>query len=195
LTNVETADLYKAVASRIEGAPFSAKVAGPSAPGIGEFFAPIGSESGARFLNIPEKTGLDNRTFQTHIEAAVKDVFERDGRPSGTVTFHAADSGYLDVDWKGLFSGQDYRAGAPSGRPDLQRRSADLLSTLGPRIAEIQDRYAKQYGWTPNPAVRLWEREGFEGNAGAVIPSPPTPWRQSEAIAPEVTPPPATAPP
>lgn len=123
-------------------------------------------------------------------------MFGKEGIPGvGKVAFRTADSGYLDVDWKGIIGGQDHQAGAPSGRPDLQRRSDDLLSTLGPRIAEIQDRYAKQYGWTPNPGVRLWEREGFEGNAGAVIPSPPIPWRQSQAIAPEAAPPPATAPP
>jgi hypothetical protein len=40
-----------------------------------------------------------------------------------------------------------------------------------------------------------WEQPGFEGNARAVIPSPPTPWRQSATIAPEAAPPPPTAPP
>src|SRR4051812_21674818 len=70
------------------------------------------------------------------------------------VAHRADDSGYIEPNWKDILSGQDYRAGAPSGRPDLQRRSAELLSALGPQVAKIQDRYAGRYGWTTNPAVR-----------------------------------------
>ena len=66
-----------------------------------------------------------------------------------------ADSFYIPI-----LRGQDYRAGAPSGRPDLQRRAAELLQALGPKVAGIQTRCARQYGWTANPAARFcWEAQ------------------------------------
>jgi hypothetical protein len=44
-----------------------------------------------------------------------------------------------------------------TGRPDLQRRGYELLATLGPRISEIEDRFARDYGWTPDKSTRVWE--------------------------------------
>ncbi len=40
----------------------------------------------------------------------------------------------IGIELKGPFSGQDYLTEFPSRRPDLQRRAADLLSTLSVRI-------------------------------------------------------------
>jgi hypothetical protein len=141
-----------------------------------DFFVPIGAPNGARFLNIPDVTGMDNQTFQRHVLKSVQGVFGGKDVPGAVeIRRHAADSGYLPIDWEGILHGQDYRQGFPSGRPDLQGRAAEFLSALGPKVAAIQDRYAQRYGWTPNPAVRVWERQPTQ----AVIPSPPTPWRQA----------------
>jgi hypothetical protein len=62
--------------------------------------------------------------------------------------------------WRKILNGKDYHQGVPSDRPDLQRSSDELLSALGPKVAAIQDRYAERCGWTANPAVTVWERDG-----------------------------------
>jgi hypothetical protein len=44
-----------------------------------------------------------------------------------------------------------------TGRPNLERRAAELLTILGPRISQIEDHFAQHFGWTPNRASRIWE--------------------------------------
>jgi hypothetical protein len=177
LTNDETARLYATIA----------REAGT------DFYAPIGSPRGARFVNVPEVTGIDNRAFQAHVEKAVQEVFGDANVPGDVRIAHrAADSNYIPIDWQEILSGKDYNSGTPSGRPDLQRRSAELLSALGPKIAKIQDAYAQRYGWTVNPGVRVWERpgaaEGISPSGGAIdpaaaiVPQPPTPWTSGRLI-------------
>jgi hypothetical protein len=86
------------------------------------------------------------------------------------------------TDWRND-NGQNYLAGLRSLRPDVQRRSAELLATLGPRISAIEDAFAKEKGWTPNPGTRVWERnpayKPFQKDlkARGVEPGvPPRPW-------------------
>jgi hypothetical protein len=31
-------------------------------------------------------------------------------------------------------------------------------SALGPRVSQVEDAFAKKYGWTPDRASRIWER-------------------------------------
>jgi hypothetical protein len=94
------------------------------------------------------------------------------------LTARAGESNYLPIGV--ILSGEDYLSGAPTRRPDLQRRSADVLATHGPRVEAIQRGYAEQYGWTANPAAWVWKREGFPGRQVTPFPSPPAPWRAGE---------------
>jgi hypothetical protein len=140
-----------------------------------DFFSPIGSPTGARFLNVPDETGIAHPAFQKHIERAVREVFGPSTTPGDVEVVHRlADSGYTPIDWKGILGGADYRAGAPTRRPDLLRRADELVSTLGPKVAPIHDRYASRYGWTVNPGIRVWERPGALPPSEAL--TPPTPW-------------------
>jgi hypothetical protein len=95
---------------------------------------------------VPAQSGIDNRTFQKYVEKAVKQVFGAEGMPDAEIRRHAADSGYLSIDWEKLLGGQSYGEGFPSRRPDLQRRSAELLSALGPKVEAVQRRFAEKYG-------------------------------------------------
>jgi hypothetical protein len=104
---------------------------------------------------------LDNLGFQRHVADAIREVLPGDMPGSGALTRRVADSGVIWTDWKDTLRGQDPFAACPSGRPDLQGRAAGLLSALGPRVAEIRQRYADRYGWTPKPATRVWKQPGF----------------------------------
>jgi hypothetical protein len=146
-----------------------------------DFFSPIGTAQGYRFLNVPEASGLSNQVFQKH----VRDLVASDLHPeTGNVNIvHAkADSGYLPNDWQESPNGEDYLGAiSGTGRPDLQRASAQLLATLGPRVAQVEEDFANHLGWTPNRGSRIWETSPvIQQHAGAVIPNPPRPWLQQQ---------------
>jgi hypothetical protein len=64
-----------------------------------DFFAPIGAQTGARFLNVPDVTGIDNKTFQQYVSQAVHETFGGAETPGAVeIRRHAADSGYLPID-------------------------------------------------------------------------------------------------
>jgi hypothetical protein len=65
------------------------------------------------------------------------------------------DGFYHPNDWSQGPNG--YIQGLAALRPDLQRRSAELLASLGPRIGEVEDATAARHGWTPDRASRIWE--------------------------------------
>jgi hypothetical protein len=73
------------------------------------------------------------------------------------------DGNYVENDWRDHPDGENYRArlGAIQS-PDVQRRAAELLATLGPRIAAVNERYAKNYGWTHGPQRRFWEEPAYQ---------------------------------
>jgi hypothetical protein len=92
--------------------------------------------------------------------------------------FHAHAAGdYMPNDWTENPSGQGYleRLSA-TGRPHLERRAAELLATLGPRISAVEEAFAKSHGWTPNRESRIWEHPSFQGYQRDLIPAPPQPW-------------------
>jgi hypothetical protein len=91
--------------------------------------------------------------------------------------FGAARSGshgfYEPNNWKRSKNGERYSQGiGAEGSPDVQRRAADLLAALGPRVDAINEHYAATRGWTPSPTGAVWERPGFkaEGYGQEVIP-------------------------
>lgn len=161
MTEAETMALYNAMEKHSKGD-----------------FAPIGTPNGARLLNVPDYSNIDHVAFQKYADSAVKDVFGGEGI-TANVTRRVVDNGYQEVPWEGILKDGSYLSGAPTRRPDLLRRIDDILSALGPKVSAIQDRFANQYGWTVNPATRLWQRPGLLNPDPAtrnVFPLPPAPW-------------------
>jgi hypothetical protein len=132
---------------------------------------PIPRTGSVGFLNWQ---ALDKYGFQGHVQQALSEVFPGEVPGTGALTPRVAASNVVWTDWKGIFSGQDPFAGGPTGRPNLQAWSDQLLSEIGPQVAAVQDRYVRRYGWTVNPATRVWEREGFPAR-GVAFPVPPVP--------------------
>jgi hypothetical protein len=139
-----------------------------------DFFSPIGTPNGFRFLNVPDASGLSNAQFQR----LVRGVVQSDILPGEAQITHAhADNGYFANDWRENPNGEDYlRALGGTGRPDLQRAAAQLLATLGPRVGQVEDDFANRLGWTPDRGSRVWENPVIERYGGGVVPSPPRPW-------------------
>ena len=144
-----------------------------------DFFSPIGTSQGYRFLNVPEASGLSNQVFQKH----VRDLVASDLHPDAQIVHAKADSGYMPNDWQESPNGEDYLGAiSGTGRPDLQRAGAQLLATLGPRVAQVEEDFANHLGWTPNRGSRVWETSPIiQQHAGAVIPNPPRPWQRPAA--------------
>jgi hypothetical protein len=140
-----------------------------------DFFSPIATENGFRFHNVPA-SGVSNKDFFAAVDAALQDPRLPDAQARAV----HADGGYLENDWRKAPHGQSYLdAISGTGRPDLSRRAAELLATLGPRISEIEEDFHNRFGWTPNRASRLWETSPvIQQYARGVIPAPPRPWIQ-----------------
>jgi hypothetical protein len=146
-----------------------------------DFFSPIATPNGFRFLNVPEASGVKNVDFQKAVVKALGD----DRLPDATVRPAFADSGYIPNEWKENPGGEGYLSAITgTGRPDLERRSAELLATLGPRVSQVEDHFANQLGWTPDRSSRIWEnspqiqRYGQEPSGGLRAPQP---WVQQPA--------------
>ena len=60
-------------------------------------------------------------------------------------------------DWKDHPSGQSYLQGLRSLRPDVQRKAAEVLATLGPAISRVEEAFATKLGRTADAKSRLWE--------------------------------------
>src|SRR5689334_4527501 len=95
--------------------------------------------------------------------SATHNVMERADILPGvnTTSVHAASDGNcISHNWREAPRGQDFiKKISGTGRPDLSRASAELQSTLGPRIAKVEDDFARTLGWTPNRASRIWETD------------------------------------
>ena len=120
-----------------------------------DWFSPIATPRGFRFWNDPEASGVTNVDFQKHVDRAVnaanlpEDATLRPGFATG---------GYITNDWRKQPNGQGYlETITRTGRPDLERRAAEILATLGPRVSQIENDFAAQHGWTPDPGTRVWE--------------------------------------
>ena len=120
-----------------------------------DFFSPIFTKNGYRFINVPEYSGVSNKDFMNHLDRVLNEHYADSSRPIDVV-MGKNDGFYESTDWR-KDGGENYIQGLRSLRPDVQRRAAELLATLGPRISEIENAFAKQHGWTPNESTRIWE--------------------------------------
>jgi hypothetical protein len=107
-----------------------------------DFFSPIHTPTGYRFINVPEVSGVQNKDMPGHLRALAP-LHE-----DATVGMGNADSFYHASDWK-QDNGQAYVQGLRALGPDISGRAQHILSTLGPRVAAVDARYAKEQGWTP----------------------------------------------
>lgn len=124
----------------------------------GGFYSPIASKQGFRLLNVPEITGLDNVAFADQVEQALNGM-QSDTLSDIVMHTAASDSGYIDNNWKENPHGENYKATiAGYNRPDVARTSDQLLAALGPKVAAVEDDFAKRYGWTPDLNTRFWEQ-------------------------------------
>lgn len=144
----------------------------------GDFFSPIFTPNGYRFINVPEYSGISNKAFKEHLDAVLKDVYA-DHPGEITVGMGKNDGFYQSNDWK-QNGAEDYLQGLRTLRPDVQRRAAELLATLGPSISKVEDGFAKTHGWTPDKSTRVWETNpAYAKHAdkfkGIVPGSPPKP--------------------
>lgn len=141
-----------------------------------DFHSPIGTANGFRFINVPEVSGLPNVDF---VAAAHKVLGRSDILPNieGVRARQAAsDSFYEPNDWKESPNGEVYRRGLGAIRsPDLQRRAAELLATLGPRLDAVDQQFAKTHGWTYGPQRRFWEEPAYQAFRLDTIPNTPRP--------------------
>jgi len=120
-----------------------------------DFFTPIATRDGFRFLNVPEVTGIPNADFQR----LTREALRRSDLDTVEVRQAYASSGYIDNDWSVHPNGEGYRnAIAGTGRRDVQRAADELYARLGPRIARIEDDFARRYGWSVDRSTRFWER-------------------------------------
>jgi hypothetical protein len=140
------------------------------------FFSPIATPSGFRFMNVPDVSGIKNTDFHKYVNTALAD--ER--LPDSSPRLGFADGGYIENNWKDQPGGQSYLAAiSGTGRPDVERRAAEVLANLGPRVSEVENQFQASHGWTPDPATRVWENNPtIEQYGGVSIPSPPRPWAQ-----------------
>jgi hypothetical protein len=147
-----------------------------------DWFSPIATRNGARFLNVPDPeygSGLTNTDFHKAVVKALGD----DRLPDSNVRLAYADSGYFPNDWSEDPRGQSYLAAITgTGRPDLERRAAEILATLGPRVSEVENHFRDTLGWTPDPSTRVWENNPtIERFGNALVPNPPRPWIERPA--------------
>jgi hypothetical protein len=145
-----------------------------------DFFSPIATQQGYRLYNVPGVTGLTNRDFW----GKVRELASSDLHPDADIVHARADGNYVENDWrKGDQAGGQNFIGEirRTGRPDVQRATAELLATLGPRIQQVEERWAQTHGWTPNRASRIWDNPIIQGYGNAVVPNPPRPWVQRPA--------------
>jgi hypothetical protein len=141
------------------------------------FFSPIATQNGFRLQNVPDQSGMKNIDFQKSVEKALGNA-DFKGVDKAELTPAFADGNYISNDWREQPNGQGYlEALAGTGRPDLQRRSSELLATLGPRLSQVEEQFAQTHGWSPDRATRVWEQSPqIQRYGNTVVPAPPRPW-------------------
>jgi hypothetical protein len=134
-----------------------------------DFFTPIGTGQGVRFMNVPEASGLTNKKFAE----VVRNVVGRDIFPDTEIVHAKGDGFYHENNWQSSSDGQDYTRILGTGvRPHVQRAAAELLATLGPKVAEID----RTFGFSPNPASKLWQSGPLQSYQRDLVPNPARPW-------------------
>lgn len=117
----------------------------------------IPTEGGVRFLNFPDSTSVDNKTFHGKIVDAIDQVFgdtdiQPEHRRLGT------DGNMADNNWTENSYGEEYRQRL------LEAGGRDLLgwvdSTLAPRVQRVNERFAKKYGWGQDTRQAAPEKPG-----------------------------------
>jgi hypothetical protein len=122
---------------------------------------------GVRILNVNERTGLDNRTFQS----GVRDAISGAGIPAD-LRRARADYGYFTHDWTSDPTGSSYVRAIGQLPANLQRASDQLVANLGSRIDAAASQVSGRPS-TPGP----WGQAGF-GQAVTPAQLPLRPWQQ-----------------
>ena len=138
-------------------------------------FNPIASENGVRLINfdftrrVPDgKKGfkpaqadtwidhdklLTNDELKKLVDNALDKLKLDDEADANLIYFHSY-NGYSANDWKVNKNGEGYlKAIGGAGRSDLQRLVRDLIEEFQPKVDEVDQSFAGQYGWTINDAI------------------------------------------
>ena len=126
-----------------------------------DFFSPIFTHHGYRMLNVPEASGVSNKAMHDAMTKAHPEAFPEEAT-------HEAVSGYNDGfyepnDWKTNPRGETYLQGLRADGPHVSGRAKQLFASLGPQLANVGQRYAKEQGWTPAPGAFDKPEEPPEG--------------------------------
>ena len=140
-----------------------------------EDFNPIASGDGVRLINfdftrrVPDgKKGfkpaqadtwidqdklLTNDEFKKLVDNAL-DKLQLDDEVNAKLGYFHSYNGYSANDWEVNKNGEGYlKAISGTGRSDLQRLVRDLIEEYQPKVDEVDQSFARQYGWTINDAI------------------------------------------
>ena len=77
------------------------------------------------------------------------------------------------MNWQEDPNGESYKQGLGTARsPDVQRRAAELLATLGPRVDAVNQWAAQKFGWTGNKPG-FWNNQAYDPYRLDSIPKTP----------------------
>jgi hypothetical protein len=140
-----------------------------------EDFNPIASGDGVRLINfdftrrVPDgkkgfkpaqaDTWIDHDKLLTNDELKklvdnALDKLKLDDEVTAKLGYFHSYNGYSANDWKVGKNGEGYlKAISGAGRSDLQRLVRDLIEEYQPKVDEVDQSFAGQYGWTINDAI------------------------------------------
>jgi len=140
-----------------------------------EDFNPIASGDVVRLINfdftrrVPDRKGgfkpaqadtwidhdklLTNDELKKLVDNAL-DKLKLDDEVTAKLGYFHSYNGYSANDWKVGKNGEGYlKAISGAGRSDLQRLVRDLIEEYQPKVDEVDQSFARQYGWTINDAI------------------------------------------
>ena len=139
------------------------------------FFAPIATPTGWRFRNVHEATGIGNFAFQRRTLNAMDRIESETLPEQAGYRFAASDGDFVSNDWSKDTKGEEYQKTIDAAGPDVSRAAAALYARLAPKIAEVEQAFAKRYNWASEggrPAGEGNTRDSQALGAGVAIIDP-----------------------
>jgi hypothetical protein len=140
-----------------------------------DFHSPIATANGFRFINPdPAISGLSNRDFNAALDRVANrpDVLPNENAHAKVA---GSDNFYEPNDWQKDALGETYKQGLGTARsPDVQRRAAEVLATLGPRIDAVNQWAQGKFGWT-GYKPGFWNNQAYDPYRLDSIPKTPKP--------------------